>query len=47
VLQQRLNRKIVSPQLIKEFPIHLRAYDLLGEGARSGKLLVMSSPVRE
>ena len=32
VLQQRLNRKIVSPQLIKEFPIHLRAYDLLGEG---------------
>src|ERR1700758_3553085 len=32
VLQQRLNRKIVSPKLIKEFPIHLRAYDLLGEG---------------
>jgi DNA ligase 1 len=32
VLQQRLNRKIVSPQLIKDFPIHLRAYDLLGEG---------------
>ncbi len=31
VLQQRLNRKVVSPQLIKEFPIHLRAYDLLGE----------------
>jgi DNA ligase 1 len=32
VLQQRLNRKIVSPKLIKEYPIHLRAYDLLGEG---------------
>jgi DNA ligase 1 len=32
VLQQRLNRKVVSPQLIREFPIHLRAYDLLGEG---------------
>ncbi len=32
VLQQRLNRKVVSPQLAKEFPIHLRAYDLLGEG---------------
>jgi DNA ligase-1 len=32
VLQQRLNRKVVSAQLIKEFPIHLRAYDLLGEG---------------
>jgi DNA ligase 1 len=31
VLQQRLNRKVVSPQLIKDFPIHLRAYDLLGE----------------
>jgi DNA ligase-1 len=32
VLQQRLNRKIVSPKLIKDFPIHLRAYDLLGDG---------------
>ena len=32
VLQQRLNRKVVSPKLIKEYPIHLRAYDLLGEG---------------
>jgi DNA ligase-1 len=32
VLQQRLNRKLVSPKLIKEYPIHLRAYDLLGEG---------------
>ena len=31
VLQQRLNRKTVSPKLIKEFPIHLRAYDLLGD----------------
>jgi ATP-dependent DNA ligase len=32
VLQQRLNRKAVSPKLIKEYPIHLRAYDLLGDG---------------
>ncbi|MDP3078809.1 ATP-dependent DNA ligase, partial [Bradyrhizobium sp.] len=32
VLQQRLNRKAVSPKLTREFPIHLRAYDLLGEG---------------
>src|SRR6202007_2504199 len=32
VLQQRLNRKVVSPKLIKDFPIHLRAYDLLGDG---------------
>jgi DNA ligase 1 len=34
VLQQRLNRKVVSPKLTKDYPIHLRAYDLLGdEGA--------------
>jgi DNA ligase-1 len=32
VLQQRLNRKVVSPRLTKDYPIHLRAYDLLGEG---------------
>jgi DNA ligase-1 len=32
VLQQRLNRKLVSAKLMKEYPIHLRAYDLLGEG---------------
>jgi len=32
VLQQRLNRKVVSPKLIKEFPMHLRAYDLLADG---------------
>jgi DNA ligase-1 len=32
VLQQRLNRKAVTPKLMKEFPIHLRAYDLLGDG---------------
>jgi len=31
VLQQRLNRKIVSPKLTKDYPIHLRAYDLLGD----------------
>ncbi|MBW7964684.1 ATP-dependent DNA ligase [Bradyrhizobium sp. BR 10261] len=31
VLQQRLNRKVVSPKLINDFPIHLRAYDLLGD----------------
>ncbi|PYF04560.1 DNA ligase-1 [Rhodopseudomonas faecalis] len=32
VLQQRLNRKSVTPKLIQEFPIHLRAYDLLADG---------------
>src|SRR5579863_6105256 len=32
VLQQRLNRKAASPKLIRDYPIHLRAYDLLGDG---------------
>ena len=32
VLQQRLNRKSVTPKLMKDYPIHLRAYDLLAEG---------------
>jgi DNA ligase-1 len=31
VLQQRLNRKAVTPKLLTEFPAHLRAYDLLAE----------------
>ena len=31
VLQQRLNRKSVTPKLMKDFPIHLRAYDLLAD----------------
>ncbi len=33
VLQQRLNRKSVTPKLLTEFPAHLRAYDLLVDGA--------------
>ena len=32
MLQQRLNRKIVTPKLMADFPAHLRAYDLLVEG---------------
>ena len=32
VLQQRLNRKSVTPKLLDEFPAHLRAYDLLVDG---------------
>ena len=32
VLQQRLNRKTVTPKLMAEFPAHLRAYDLLVDG---------------
>jgi hypothetical protein len=31
-LQQRLNRKAVTPKLLGEFPAHLRAYDLLADG---------------
>jgi DNA ligase-1 len=33
VLQQRLNRKTVTPKLMAEFPAHLRTYDLLVDGA--------------
>ena len=33
VLQQRLNRKSVTNKLMAEFPAHLRAYDLLADGA--------------
>jgi DNA ligase 1 len=32
VLQQRLNRKAVTPKLLTEFPAHLRTYDLLADG---------------
>ena len=31
-LQQRLNRKVVSQRHMAQYPIHLRAYDLLAEG---------------
>ncbi len=31
-LQQRLNRKTVNAKLMAEYPIHIRAYDLLQEG---------------
>ena len=31
VLQQRLNRKAVTPRLLQQFPAQLRAYDLLQE----------------
>jgi DNA ligase-1 len=33
VLQQRLNRKAVNTKLLADFPAHLRAYDLLVDGA--------------
>ena len=38
VLQQRLNRKAVTPKLLQDFPAHVRAYDLLaaeGEDLRA------------
>ncbi|WP_375459560.1 cisplatin damage response ATP-dependent DNA ligase [uncultured Enterovirga sp.] len=31
VLQQRLNRKAVTPKMLVEYPAHLRVYDLLAE----------------
>lgn len=39
VLQQRLNRKSVTPKLIKDYPIHLRAYDLLSDGENDLRML--------
>jgi DNA ligase-1 len=32
VLQQRLNRKTVTPKLVIDYPAHIRVYDLLAEG---------------
>src|SRR5262249_32174667 len=39
VLQQRLNRKAGTPQLLVEYPAHLRAYDLLMEGGEDLRTL--------
>jgi DNA ligase-1 len=39
VLQQRLNRKSVTPKLMQEFPAHLRAYDLLTDGSEDLRAL--------
>ncbi|HZB62971.1 MAG TPA: cisplatin damage response ATP-dependent DNA ligase, partial [Microvirga sp.] len=39
VLQQRLNRKAVTPKLIAEFPVHLRVYDILSEGGEDLRAL--------
>jgi ATP-dependent DNA ligase len=39
VLQQRLNRKTVSPKLLDEYPAHLRAYDLLVDGGTDVRAL--------
>jgi DNA ligase-1 len=42
VLQQRLNRKTVTPKMTKDFPAHLRAYDLLSEGDEDLRELPLS-----
>ncbi len=42
VLQQRLNRKTVSAKLIAEFPAHVRAYDLLFDGADDVRALPLT-----
>lgn len=39
VLQQRLNRKSVTVKMLAEFPAHIRAYDLLAEGAEDLRAL--------
>jgi len=43
VLQQRLNRKAVNAKLLSEFPAHIRAYDLLVDGAED----IRGLPFRE
>lgn len=42
LLQQRLNRKTVTPKLIAEHPAHLRAYDLLAEGPEDMRILAFA-----
>jgi DNA ligase-1 len=46
VLQQRLNRKKVTPGMLKDYPVHLRLYDILvdkGEDMRTQPLEVRRS----
>src|SRR3546814_10036281 len=38
-LQQRLNRKKVTAKMLQDFPAHLRAYDLLVDGAEDLRAL--------
>ncbi|WP_024577202.1 MULTISPECIES: cisplatin damage response ATP-dependent DNA ligase [unclassified Afipia] len=42
VLQQRLNRKSVTPKLMKDYPIHMRAYDLLSDGDNDLRMLTFT-----
>ena len=42
VLQQRLNRKAVTPKMLVEYPAHLRCYDILAEGGEDLRHLPFS-----
>lgn len=42
VLQQRLNRKVVSAKVMAEFPAHIRAYDVLFEGGEDLRALPLA-----
>jgi DNA ligase-1 len=42
-LQQRLNRKSVTPKLIAEYPAHIRAYDLLSENGEDLRSLTFAA----
>jgi DNA ligase-1 len=42
VLQQRLNRKSVTAKLIRDHPVHLRAYDLLHDGDNDLRMLTFA-----
>ena len=44
VLQQRLNRKSVTPKLVEDYPARIRAYDILDDG---GEVDVRSLPFLE
>ena len=39
VLQQRLNRRVVSAKLMADYPVHIRAYDLLSTGGEDLRAL--------
>ncbi len=42
VLQQRLNRKAITPKLVAEYPAHIRAYDLLTEAGEDLRALAFA-----
>lgn len=41
-LQQRLNRKVVTPKMLREFPAHVRLYDLLFDAGEDLRALPFS-----